>query len=161
MTTIPITFITKSVGLVFAQQATDEFNLKNNCKDSFLKTFKLLTILLAPPFIILLLFGPNIFEFIFGVNWRVAGEYVQILSIMFYLRAITSPLTYIFIIVNKQNEDFWLHILTLILISACLYLSSIYLKNVKGTLVFYSISYSCIYLYYLYRAYTLSTKKLN
>lgn len=160
MTTIPVTFITKSVGLVFAQQATEEYNIKKNCTNTYKKTLKSLAIILAPPFLLLLFFGPIIFEIVFGSNWRVAGEYVQILSIMFYIRAITSPLTYIFTITNRQNEDFWLHVISLVIISISLYFSSLIFKDIKLVLILYSLTYSLIYLYYLYRSYILSKNKL-
>ena len=159
MTTLPVDFITKSIGLVFAQRAAEEFNKTGNCVNVYKNTLKMLVLILALPFIVLTFFGPFIFGFIFGDEWRGAGEYVQILSIMFYFRAIANPLSYVFIIRNKQNEDFILHIIILVLVSFALYFGYQLYHDIKIMLLFYAIAYTIVYLFYIFRSYFLAKNK--
>ena len=57
------------------------------------------------PFTILLLFSPLLFEFIFGKEWRIAGEYAQIMTPMFFLQFFVSPLSNMFYVAEKQKID--------------------------------------------------------
>ena len=55
------------------------------------------------PFTILGIFAPEIFAFVFGENWKVAGEFAQIMTPMFFLNFIVNPLSYTFFIAQKQK----------------------------------------------------------
>lgn len=156
MTALPVSFLTKAIGQVFAQKAAENFQKNGNCKDIYISTLKLLISVLFFPFLILTIWGPTIFEFVFGAEWREAGVYVQILSFMYFLRSITSPLSYMFIIRNKQNEDFILHIITFIFVGSSLLMGYFMFNDIKIMLSLFAISYSIIYIYYLFRSYKFS-----
>ena len=108
---LPIGLISNSIGEVFKQRAASDYNEFGTCRPIFIKTFKALLISSIVPFTILILFGADIFAFAFGEQWRGAGEYSQILGVMFFFRFTVSPLTYVFYIANKQRLDLLLHLL--------------------------------------------------
>ncbi len=56
-----------------------------------------------PLFIIIFLFGKNIFSLIFGEKWKVAGEIAQILTPWLFFNFLTAPLSTLFIKFNKQD----------------------------------------------------------
>lgn len=43
------------------------------------------------PFTGVLFFGPDIFQFVFGTNWRPSGDMAQVVSAMFFLNIINKP----------------------------------------------------------------------
>ena len=103
MVSLPISLITSAVGRVFAQKAAEQYNETGECKKLFIDTFKMLALPILPLFIVLGIFAPSIFGFVFGAEWDTAGKYVQFLIPMFYLKAIVSPLSYMYIIKGKQD----------------------------------------------------------
>ncbi|HYD60718.1 MAG TPA: lipopolysaccharide biosynthesis protein [Noviherbaspirillum sp.] len=55
-----------------------------------------------PPMLVLLVAGPEIFAVVFGESWRQAGVFAQWLAPWLYLVFITSPMTSIFLVLERQ-----------------------------------------------------------
>lgn len=162
---LPVDFLSGSIGEIFRQRASQDYNETGSCNRIFVKTFKTLTLLSIIPFSILILFSPNLFAFILGEKWRGAGQYAQIMGIMFFFRFTISPLTYMYYIANRQKEDFYLHLLFLIVAYASFKIGFQTYGSANIALLVFSILYSCIYIIYLVRSYQFSlgvqTKKIN
>ncbi|AXH11876.1 lipopolysaccharide biosynthesis protein [Halarcobacter bivalviorum] len=152
---MPIGLLSNSILDVFKQRATEDYNKYGNCEDIFIKTFKSLFLIGIIPFSILFFFAPEIFSFVFGANWRVAGEFAQIIIPMLYLKFIINPLSYTFYIAKKQKNDLIGQILLLIIVVISIYIGLLY-KDEKILIMFFSIGYSIIYLVYLIYSYFLS-----
>jgi len=159
MVSLPISFITAAVGNVFAQKAAEQYSETGECEKLFIDTLKILSLSILPFFILLGFFAPVIFGFVFGSEWRRAGEFVQILIPMFYLKAIVSPLSYMYIIKNKQDEDLILHLISFGLVAFSFYISYLLKSDIKTILYMFTFSYCLIYIVYLYRSYKFSLKK--
>ena len=101
----PEIIIAVSIGNVFRQQANVEYIQKGNCTDIFLKMLRLLLVIAIVPFTLLFVLAPFLFSFIFGPEWKVAGEYTQIMTVMFFLSFVVSPLSSMFLIAEKQRID--------------------------------------------------------
>ncbi|MGB0887726.1 MAG: oligosaccharide flippase family protein, partial [Vicingaceae bacterium] len=156
MVSLPISFITGAVGNVFAQKAAEQYNKTGECRNIFINTFKMLALPILPFFIILGIFAPTLFSFIFGSEWLTAGTYVQILTPMFYLKAIVSPLSYMYIIKNKQDEDMVLHIVSFAIIAFSFFVGYQLNSDINTILIFFSFSYCLIYIYTIIRSYQFS-----
>ncbi len=156
---MPIVVISGSIGEVFRQRAAKDYHENGTCKSIFLKTFKTLLFAAILPFFILGFWGDDIFAFAFGDKWREAGKYAQILTIMFFLRFIISPLTYVFFIAQKQKLDFILHQMFIVLGFLSLFVGFYYFKDINISLWLFSISYSIIYVVYFF--FSLSYCKKN
>jgi O-antigen/teichoic acid export membrane protein len=155
---LPIGLISNSIGDVFKQRAASDYNEFGSCRPIFIKTFKALLISSIIPFAILIIFGADIFAFAFGEKWRGAGEYSQILGIMFFFRFTVSPLTYVFYVANKQKLDLYLHLLFIIVGFLSLYLGIKIFESTNLSLWFFSISYSIVYMIYLIFSYKITIK---
>jgi O-antigen/teichoic acid export membrane protein len=155
---LPITLISATIGDVFKQRAAADYNELGSCRPIFMKTFKALLVASIIPFAILIFFGADIFAFAFGEKWREAGHYSQILGVMFFFRFTVSPLTYVFYIANKQKLDFFLHLLFIVIGFISLYIGLKKFENINTSLWIFSISYSIIYLVYLYFSYSYCKK---
>jgi len=152
---MPIGLLSNSILDVFKQRATEDYNKYGNCEDIFIKTFKSLFLIGIIPFSILGFFAPEIFSFVFGANWRIAGEFAQIITPMLYLKFIINPLSYTFYIAKKQKNDLIGQILLLIIVIISIYIGLLY-EDEKILIMFFSIGYSIIYLVYLIYSYFLS-----
>ncbi len=150
--TIPISFISTSILDVFKERASRDYREKGNCSRIYIKTFKSLFLLSIVPFAILFLTAPKLFSLVFGKEWEVAGEYARILSPMFFLRFTCSSLSYVLYIAGKQNYDLVWQIFLFIL-TVCSIAIGVAWHSVKVSLVSFSLSYSMMYLVYLWLSY--------
>jgi O-antigen/teichoic acid export membrane protein len=152
---LPISFIGGAISTVFQQRASEDFNRTGSCRAIFIKTFKSLSLISIIPTIIIIVLGPDLFQWAFGQNWREAGVYARILIFMMMLKLIVSPLSFMYFIFNQLKQDFFNS--SYLLVSSLLifyYFFSNYRIN-EGLLIF-SINYSIIYLIVLFRSYNLA-----
>jgi len=155
---MPIGLLSSTVLDVFKQRATEDYNKYGNCKDIYAKTFKSLALLGIVPFTILGIFAPEIFAFIFGENWKVAGTFAQIMTPMLFLKFIINPLSYTFYVAGKQKIDLYGQILLLLITIFAIYIG-LQFNSEKTILITFSLGYSIIYIIYLAYSYILSKGK--
>jgi O-antigen/teichoic acid export membrane protein len=116
----------------------------------------LLVLLAIIPFLVVFIFSPFLFSFIFGAEWRIAGEYAQIMTVMFFLSFIVSPLSNMFIIAEKQKIDLIIQILLFGFVTLSFIVGYKIFSNPKVTIMIYSIIYSIKYCFELYLSYKFS-----
>ena len=152
---MPISLISKSILDVFKQRASEDYNNNGNCLEIFKSTFKLLSLIGIIPFTLLAIFGSDLFAFVFGEKWRMAGVFSQILAPLMYLRFVVSPLTYTFYIAKKQKIDLIGQTCTFILTIGSMILG-VYYNSIDLALYYYCVSASIMYLIYLSLSYRFS-----
>jgi O-antigen/teichoic acid export membrane protein len=101
----PSALISGAMGDVFRQQASEEYVSVGNSIHVFKKTFKRLFLIATIPFFIGYFIIEDLFAFVLGEEWRVAGQYAKIMMPMFYLQFIVSPLSVMFVVAEKQKYD--------------------------------------------------------
>ena len=141
----PVSLIAAAILDVFKEKAAKDFQQFGNCKDIYLKTLKKLFLLSFIPSIILYIYAIDIFTFIFGNKWSISGEYVRILIPMLFLRFISSPLSFMLYIGEKQELNLFGNFLFLVGTVLSFYFASTPLE----TVVYLSYSFSFIYLMYI------------
>ncbi len=148
----PTALIAVSVQDVFKREAVHEFEAVGNCRAIYRTTFKALLALAAGPALVLFLFAPQLFEAMFGENWRPAGELARMLAPLCFLNFIASPLSYVFFIAGKQKMELaWqlvLFAMTLLVFLAPLSLSA--------SLYAYTAGRSLLYVAYLFMSHRCS-----
>lgn len=151
----PVNLLSNSVLDVFKQKATYDYNETQNCRSVYIYTFKKLVIMATPIFLVLGLFAPEIFELVFGKNWRTAGVFAQVMSPMFFLSFIANPLSYTFFIAGKQNINLKGQLLILLgsIFSA---LIGIYYGDAYIFVCTFSILNCLVYILYIYLSYKFS-----
>ena len=151
---LPVTFMATSLGEVFRQRASQDYHNKGTCRPIFLKTLKLLVAMSIIPFAVLIFWGDDIFSWALGEKWRNAGIYTQALGLMFLLRFIARPLSYVYIIAGNLKGDLINHIY--FLISSFVILYFLMPVNVVTALFVFALNYSLIYIIVLFRSYKLA-----
>jgi O-antigen/teichoic acid export membrane protein len=88
----PIGLVTSSIGQAYFRDAS----MAENSQELKRLTFsieRILAIIAVVPVSIALLWGPNIFEFLFGTEWRGAGEIARYLALWYGTSLIVTPLS--------------------------------------------------------------------
>lgn len=98
------------------------------------------------PFVLFIVFAPQIFEIVFGSQWIDSGEYIQILSVYILLNLIVSIIAYIPSLLNLQNKAFKIAMIHFILLSIVLYYTSKH-YDIYISLAFMTVINSLILIY--------------
>jgi O-antigen/teichoic acid export membrane protein len=128
---------------VFRNRAMDDVRKHGNCRPLFIKMMLLLLVLGVVPSLIIILFGQEIFLFVFGPLWVEAGVYAQILMPMVFLRFVSSPLSYMFFIREELKVDMALQFFYLFMVIISLLLGWYFSDSIVMT-IFLSLS-GCIF----------------
>src|SRR5438067_12986355 len=104
----PVTLVAASILEVFKRQAVHEFESVGHCRDLYRVTFKTLLALALGPSLILLIYAPGLFSWLFGPAWRPAGELARLLAPLCFFNFIAGPFGYVFAIAGRQKTElFW------------------------------------------------------
>lgn len=148
---LPLNLISMNVSKVFFQKASEERKMSGNFYRSLMMTSLFLTCLSVPMSIILMVFGPVVFEIVFGSGWGVAGEFVRILAPMYGIRFIVTALAPALIISGKQKAEFYMSTMFIIASILSYLICDLMHLDVFSFLKLITITYSVIYiLFYIY-----------
>jgi len=103
MLAMPSSLIGSSISQVYFRTAKEEKEKHNKATDTFNSTLKKL-IILSVFFIMLYFIVEDLFAFVFGEEWRIAGNYAKILIPFYMINFISSPLAITMSLFEKQKE---------------------------------------------------------
>ena len=135
---VPSSVISLAVMDVFRQRANEEWQINGNCLAIYKKTVKLMTLIVIPAGLILATIAPGLFSFVLGKEWRIAGEYAQIVlpnvAILFVFQVVSA----VFIIANKLKVSFYWQIFSISLTLISLLIGGGIFKDMKMLLICYT-----------------------
>lgn len=152
----PVSLVAASVLEVFKRESVREFEEHGNCMRAYRHTFKALALLGAGPSLVLLLFAPLLFSWVFGAIWRSAGELAQLMAPLFLLNFIASPLSYVFFVAGRQQADLWWQV-ALFAMTLAAFLAP---GSIRQNVLCYVVGYCCLYLVYLHMSWQCSRNVL-
>lgn len=136
----PVQILSNSVSRVYIQEAQllkqDDQRLAALSFDLFKKQV-LLAIL---PFTVLALWGEGLFSFLFGTEWAYAGKLAQLISPWLFAVSISSPLSAILIIREKQRFSLVFNLLLIGFRVASLLVGFLLFNNLNWTIGLYSLT---------------------
>ncbi len=153
---MPSALIGGSIGQVFFQEATKEKQQTGNAINTFNSTIKKLIIIGFPSFGILFFIVEDLFAFVFGEEWRIAGTYAQIVVPLFFIRFISSTVSSINIVFERQKIGLYINILLMISAITILYISNFLIFDFLDFLSCLSIVLTLEYTMFLYYYFNLS-----
>lgn len=143
---LPMNLIGTSVSNVFyAESASLKYKDPEKVKKLSNNLLKNLIIIGIFPLVILIFLGPNLFSFVFGSDWREAGIYASLLSMVVFSRLIFKPVSNIFDIYEKQKIALILNVVRVMLVLLVFGLAICFSINSYWTVGFYSFVMSLIY----------------
>lgn len=101
MLVTPASLVGNSLSQVFFQKLAS--TKKSQLNKLIIKFILKASMIALPMFLIVYFFSIDIFMFIFGPSWKLAGEVASILSPWLFFNFISSPLSTVYIILNKQE----------------------------------------------------------
>ncbi|MGK0254541.1 MAG: O-antigen/teichoic acid export membrane protein [Mariniflexile sp.] len=143
---LPISLISQTIGQAFYGEIANvgrknPHQIQKISKDIF-KKILLISLL---PFIVLSIFGVDLFRLFFGPEWGVAGEYSRIMSLYIVANLASSPLVNILNIYARNSFFLWINLSRFLLLTGVFLASIVFDFSVIKTLLFYSISLSAHY----------------
>ncbi|MFY0741927.1 oligosaccharide flippase family protein [Solibacillus silvestris] len=150
---MPMSVLGSAVGQVFFQVSSDikhEDPLK--LRRMTYKAYKSMLFIGLLPMSIIFAFGDILFGFIFGDEWRIAGEYARLLSIWLLLVFVSSPLSLLFTVLEKEGVALLFNIAIFLSRIIALIIGAVILKDAFVAVLLFSISgivfwlWHCIYL---------------
>lgn len=100
---MPSSLVGNAVGQVFFEKANEERNRTGCAVHTFNSTFRGLMLIAVPTFVVLYFIVEDLFAFVFGEEWRVAGQYAKIMLPLFFARFVTAPISTTNIVFEKQK----------------------------------------------------------
>jgi lipopolysaccharide exporter len=156
---MPMSLLGNAINQVFLQHGSkskNEGNLGSDVKKLFITLFSLGLM----PNLILMTIGANLFEFFFGLQWREAGVYVQILAPWAFLWFLSSPLSPVYSILEKQKKEFKMHGLIFFMRIISLIIGGLY-GNARITILLFSLGGIVSYGYLLIQVFLIAEIELK
>lgn len=153
---LPASLIGDAVLEVFKNRAINDLNLYGSCQRIYKKIFIFIFSIAILPTIIIIFYGESIFSFVFGQEWREAGQYAQILAPFAFLRLLSAPLSYIFVIREKLKLDFFIQLIFFIFTLASIAIAYFIDISTFTLVMMLSISGSIFYIIQIIFSYGLS-----
>ena len=148
---MPSALIGSSIGQVFFQEATQEKQQTGKAIKTFNSTIKKLIIIGLPSFGILFFIVEDLFAFVFGEEWRIAGEYAEIMVIFYYIKFISSTVSTIPTI--YKQEKIFLLINLAIIFSFILIIFIVKYFGLDFKIFLYNISITMSFEYFIFLVY--------
>lgn len=143
---LPTSLIGDSIGRVYFQQATIEKRETGKANNVFRSTTRRLLLMSCIFFLPLYFILPFVFSVAFGQEWRIAGEYAQLLLPVFMFRFVSAALSTTNSVFEKQGLSLLWQVGLLILSIGSLVISSYYDIEFEGFLRIYSLLISLHYI---------------
>lgn len=129
---MPASLIGTAVLEVFKNRVQEDFKRTGSCRKIFIRTGSVLFLIGLVPTVIIMIFAPDMFAFVFGENWRAAGNYAQILAPLALIQFISAPLSYVLVYRERLFLDLKLQLFFLLLILLSLWVTSDKLSMILG-----------------------------
>lgn len=126
---LPIAFVGYAIGQVYFQRAHVLKNNKQELRDFTYLLYKRLVILGIIPIAIISSYGDFIFEFVLGKEWLIAGKYAMLLSTWLFFVFLSSPLSYIINVFQKQHVSLLFNALFFISQLSILFVGGEFISN--------------------------------
>jgi O-antigen/teichoic acid export membrane protein len=111
---MPTGLITQAINQVFYQDVSERIREKKPILNLVKSTTKKLFVIGVIPYAILFALAPQIFGFVFGEKWTLAGEYTRCLIPWLFISFLNSPITSVISAYGKQKMHFYNEIILLI-----------------------------------------------
>ncbi|MFW9988909.1 MAG: lipopolysaccharide biosynthesis protein [Candidatus Odinarchaeota archaeon] len=153
---IPISIISIAIRDVFKQRANEEYIRTGSCLNIVQRLLKILIFWGMLGSSILFFVLPDMFSIVLGKEWRVAGEYSQILLPMVTANFIAMALSGVLIVTENLRIIFFWQIYYAIITITSLLIGFKVFHDIKISLICFSVGRCTAYIIYIILAYKYS-----
>lgn len=130
---LPLLVVSTAIAGVLRKEGMDYLNRTGNVHALYKNIVVVLLAVGIWPCGVALLFGPEIFAFVFGEQWSEAGRVIQILSPGILLEFVAFPLSTFYLITDNQRIALKLQLSSAVLLGSAIVFGSVILKNFMMT----------------------------
>lgn len=141
-------FLNKSAEIV--QQRPDELALHTR------RLFRVMLMLTAACMSLIYLFGEPLFSLMLGPAWRQAGELASVLSIYYFFRLLSVPLSVLYGVLRKEREFFLYHMLIFVVRVTSLMLAALTTRDLVTLMMIFSLANAAVYALFTVRVLNLA-----
>lgn len=120
MLKLPLTVIGGAIGQVYFQKIASKKNNGESLFEITIQTMRNLFFISIVPFTVLYLWGEELFSFVFGAEWALAGKYSEIMAPWLMMNLVVSPVSQLPVVIGKIKSFFWVGLLGSFLLVALL-----------------------------------------
>lgn len=147
---LPSTLLASSVQSVFYPHFNEAVLAKHKTLPLLIKATAALAIIGIWPFLIIILFGPFLFDFIFGKEWQTAGQYAQWLSVWLFFALVNRPSVSSVPVFRMQRWFLVYEIVSVFLRVAALYIGFFYFSSALTAIAIFSIVGAVLNIYLVF-----------
>lgn len=141
---MPMSLVGASISQVFFQRAS-EARANGTLPTLVEQTFQWLVQISLFPLLTLMLIGQDLFVVAFGFEWKEAGAFAQILSVLMFMQFIFSPISTLTNVLERQEIGVLRNIVLLILTALSLAIGGL-VGSARLALILLSVSGSLLYI---------------
>lgn len=108
---MPLKMLGEAIAQVFFQKASETCNRKGDVSIVVREVYSRLVSLGLFPILVLTLLSEDLFVIAFGDRWAEAGQYIQILGPLLFFQFLSSPISTLFAVLEKQHYGLFFNIL--------------------------------------------------
>ncbi len=143
---MPSQLIAKSVADVFYPHVTATAHRQNPITPLIIKATLALAGIAVIPFTVVALWGPPLFAFVLGDEWRHAGRYAQLLSPWFFTAFINTPAVRAILVLHIQEQFLFFEVVSTVAKVLSLLAGYLYFESDTAAVALLSISGTILYL---------------
>ena len=147
---IPIIFITSNVSKVCYQRISENVANSKPVLRTLMSVILVLSTASIVGFGILYVIAPRLSEIVFGQGYRLAGEYIRCLCMMYAVRLVATSFAGVYTVFKKQNFELILNILLVVSAGLSYMVCSIFNAEITTYLKLMNIGYTVVYLLMLF-----------
>ena len=155
---LPSSLIGSSISQVLFRTFSEKYNKKENFSYIVLKVIIKLFLFALIPFLIIVLYGKELFSIVFGKEWIIGGELASSYALYILFHFVASPLFIVALIVKKQGIAFYWNLGGNLLYVLSIIFGYKIFDNLSNTLIFLSIIMSIYFIFSLRWIYEISNK---
>jgi len=152
----PSVLVATAIGEVYVQHASKSLRENGNCRETWLMTFRALSLISLPLFFSIFILSRWLFVVAFGPEWYMSGVYAQMMIPLFALSFVASVLGRTTTVTEKLMEDMFWQIALFILVLLSL-LVGVWFNNSIYSIILYTVAYCTMYFIYLWMSYKYSS----
>lgn len=123
---VPGSLVGAAIGDVYRQHASADYRANGEFTGLFRRTVALTFVLGCAPAAVLLLTGPALFAFVFGEEWRVAGEYARMMAVAAFAQFVFLPVDKAALIVGATRYILAWNVMMVLLIGVLAFVTLTY-----------------------------------
>jgi len=138
MLQLPVSFIGQAIAQVFIQKASVA-KRQGSLPQLTVRTFEFLLHISALPMLTIAILAPDLFAFLLGERWRMAGLFSQLLAPWIFFMFLLSPITGLFSVLEKQYQDLLFNLVNIAGRIGSIFLGYYLFENPTYSVFFYGL----------------------